>query len=125
MLNTDRINRTITNHLFEINDARNVFRASVGKTLPDTLKDEVLKGYLPRGNEGSPKTPIGERDIEIIKVLPTLAQTPYFFKKLNEHTESFCENLMDNTFGTKIETPLAEVGTLKTLEGTGEFLNPL
>ena len=32
---------------------------------------------------------------------------------------------MDNTFGTKIETPLAEVGTLKTLEGTGEFLNPL
>ena len=124
-MNTDRINRAITNHLFEINYGRNVFRASVGKTLPATLKDEVLKGYLPRCNEGSPKPPIGERDIEITKVLPTLAQTPYFFKKLNEHTESFCENLMDNTFSTEIEKPLAEVGTLKTLEDAGEFFKSI
>ena len=124
-MNTDGINRNITNYLFATNDDRHVFRASVGKTLPATLKDEVLKGYFPLGNEGSSKTPIGERDIEIIKVLPTLAQTPYFFKKLNEHTESFCENLIDNTFGTKIETSLAEVGTLKTLEDTGEFFKSI
>ena len=124
-MNTDEINRATTNHLFETSDGRNVFRASVGKTLPATLKDEILKGYLPRGNEGSPKPPIGERDIEIIKVLPTLAQTPYFFTKLNEHTESFCENLMDNTLGTEIEKPLAEVGTLKTLEDAGEFFKSI
>lgn len=124
-MNTDGISRAITNHMFETNDGRNVFRASVGKTLPATLKDEVLRGYLPCDNEGSPMTPIGERDIEIIKVLPTLAQAPYFFKKLNEHTESFCENLMDNTFGTEIEKPLLEVGTLKTLEDAGEFFKSI
>ena len=124
-MNTDGINREITNHLFATNDDRHVFRASVGKTLPATLRDEVLEGYLPRDNEGSPKTSIGERDIEIIKVLPTLSRTPYFFNKLNEHTENFCENLMDNTLGTEIEKPLAEVGTLKTLEDAGEFFKSI
>ena len=124
-MNTDGINRNITNHLFATNDDKHVFHASVGKTLPATLRDEVLEGYLPRDNEGSPKTSIGERDIEIIKVLPTLSRTPYFFNKLNEHAENFCENLTDNTLGTEIEKPLAEVGTLKTLEDAGEFFKSI
>ena len=93
-MTTGKINK-ITDYLFRAN---NVLQADTGSTLPCELKSEILEVYRQqpgsRSSGGSCDTPIGRRNIEIIDVLPTLAQSSYFFDSLNRHAKNFCENLL-------------------------------
>ena len=93
-MTTGKINK-ITDYLFRAN---NVLQADTGNTLPCELKSEIFEVYRQqsgsRSSGGACDTPIGRRSIEIIDVLPTLAQSSYFFDSLNRHAKNFCENLL-------------------------------
>ena len=122
-----RISNIFSYHLFEKNGIRNVFRASIGKTLPEVVKGEVLEYYcpqsLPDSDHNPHNTPIDHRDIGIVHVLPTLAQDTEFLRRLDRHAESFCITIMDKVISNEIEEGLAELTTINTLTGVGKFFD--
>ena len=118
----------ITDYLFRANGNKNVLQADTGSTLPCELKSEILEIYRQqsgsRSSGGSCDTPIGRRNIEIIDVLPTLAQSSYFFDSLNRHAKNFCENLLDYVNSPDIYHALtAREVPIKNMTDVGKFFD--
>ena len=126
---SSRISSIVTYHLFEINGIRNVFQASIGKTLPEVVKGEVLEYYclrnLPDSVHNRHNTSIDHRDIGIVHVFPTLAQDTEFLRRLDRHAESFCLTIMGRVTSNGIEAGLAELTPINTLTGVGKFFDSI
>ena len=126
---TQRINILISNHLFESDDGRNVFRESIGKTLPPILKKEVLDYYHQqnsyRRDKISQNTSINDRDVAIINVLPNLAQDQNFFEKMNRHAKNFCKTFMERADSNEIYLAQPMLKPIKTLMDAGKFFESI
>lgn len=124
-----RISNIFSYHLFETNGIRNVFQVSIGKTLPEVVKGEVLEYYrlqsLPDSDHNPHNTPIDHRDIGIVHVLPTLAQDTEFLRRLDRHAERFCITIMGKVISSEIEAGLAELTPINTLTGVGKFFDSI
>ena len=120
----------ITDYLFRANGDKNVLQADTGSTLPCELKSDILEVYRQqsgsRSSGGSFDTPIGRRNIEIIDVLPTLAQSSYFFDSLNRHAENFCGNLLDYANSKDIYHALTtREAPIKNMADVGSFFDSI
>ena len=128
-MDTGKINQ-ITDYLFRANGNKNVLQAGTGSTISGELKSDILEVYRKqsrsRSSEGSCDTPIDSRNIEIIDVLPTLAQNSYFFDSLNQHAKNFCENLLDYVNSPDIYHALtARKFPLKNMADIGKFFDSI
>ena len=122
-MNTGKI-KQITDYLFCANDNKNVLQAGTGSTLPCEIKSEILEVYRHQPVHSSRRpsdTPINQRNIEIIDVLPTLARDPDFLEKLNNHAKDFCKNFMDQARSSGIESAL-KGKPVETLVDAKKFL---
>ena len=128
-MDTGKINQ-ITDYLFRANDNKNVLQAGTGSTLPCELKSEILELYRQQSGSHSISGPsgtlFGHRNIEIIDVLPTLAQSSYFFDSLNQHAKNFCENLLDyvNSPDTYDALTAREI-PIKSMADIGKFIDSI
>ncbi|WBA80350.1 ankyrin repeat domain-containing protein [Endozoicomonas sp. GU-1] len=116
----------ITNYLFST-DHNVVFQESTGNALPPNLKHEMLKIYQQSPNrfsEDNHSIPINQRNIELIHVLPILAQTDYFIEKLNSHALKFCKNI-NKIYSIDIQMALWDTGPFKTLSDIGKFMESI
>lgn len=128
-MDTERINQ-ITDYLFRANNNKNVLQAGTGSTISGELKSEILEVYrqqsLSRSTGGSCDTPIDRRNIELIDVLPTLAQSSYFFDSFNQHAKNFCENLLDYVNSPDIYHALtAREVPVKNMADIGNFFDSI
>ncbi|WP_422133806.1 ankyrin repeat domain-containing protein [Endozoicomonas sp. ALD040] len=73
---------------------------SVGRFLKIRLMEVYSQQSLKFSNKLPNDTPINERTIEFIHILPTLAQTSDFFDGLNRHAENFCRTIESNIAGS-------------------------
>lgn len=125
-----RVGKIFSYHLFETDGIRNVFQASIGKTLPEVVKGEVLEYYclqsLPDSVHNRHNTPIDHRDIGIVHVFPTLAQDTEFLRRLDRHAESYCTTFIGREgHPSGIEAPLAELTPIKTILDAGNFFDSI
>ena len=124
-MNTEKINK-ITDYLFREN---NVLQVGTESTLPCKLKSKVLEIYRrqPSSHNGRrlKDTPIDQRTIEIIDILPTLARDLDFLKKLNRHAENFCKNFMVQARSSGIESALKGREPIEKLVDAEEFLESI
>ena len=127
-MNTESLN-LISRYMFNLNpcDKNKYLQAGTGKIMCPFLKEAVLDVYhlqnIQRGNKSS--YDINQRDIQIIDVLPTLVQSPYFFERLNQHAQYFLKDLeyeIDASKETRVALGnLKKVGSLKKLTDIGNF----
>ena len=124
-MNTGKINK-ITDYLFREN---NVLQAGTESALPCKLKSKILEIYRRQPSSHDSRrlndTPIDQRNIEIIDVLPTLARDPNFLKKLNKHAENFCKNFMVQARSSGIESALKGREPIETLGDAEKFLESI
>lgn len=118
---TSEINQ-ITDYLFN-NDV--VFQPGAENSLPPHIKDKLQTVYLShQTDKPEHETPVSDRKVQLVDVLPYLAQTPSFFEKLNSHAEAFCRSI-GCTHTTEIKNALMDVGSLKTLSDVGGFFESI
>lgn len=138
----------ITNYLFGYGN-RVVFQVRNDKFLPADLKHELMTLYqlsFPHGSKHTHGTPINQRNIELIHILPALAQTDHFFEKLNSHameffssidsthsiddknskpTHSTDEKNIEWTHSIDVQMALWDAGPFKTFSDIGKFLDSI
>ena len=130
-MNTDcrRINQIFSYHLFETSGNQSFFQASIGKTLPHDVKDEVLEYYrtkiLSDGDNNPHNPPIDQRDIGIVRALPNLARDPDFLVKLENHAANFCKNFMPQAHSSGIKSALDGMKPIATLTDAETFLESI
>ena len=124
-MNAGKFNK-ITDYLFREN---NVLQAGTESTLPCKLKSKILEVYRRQPSSHDSRrlndTPIDQRNIEIIDVLPTLARDPDFLKKLTNHAEIFCKNFMVQARSSGIESALKGREPIETLGDAEKFLESI
>lgn len=99
---------------FDTNDrASNLKHAGTGRTVEPDLKSKPMKvdgQQIPPHCHKSPHdTPINERNADIIKTLPILAQTSDFYEKLISHAQDFCQNIESKIADSEIQVTLDEL----------------
>ncbi|WP_257296163.1 ankyrin repeat domain-containing protein [Endozoicomonas sp. YOMI1] len=123
----------VTNYLFNTIHAKRYLHTGTGNTLSPDVKKVVWEVYhlqnLNQCDKGSHDTPLLRRDIQIIHVLPTLAQSRCFFDSLNEHAQRFLERRTDKTVVSKeVKVALEELkmaDSLKKFVGIGRFFESI
>ncbi|MBO9481099.1 ankyrin repeat domain-containing protein [Salinisphaera sp. G21_0] len=103
----------ISNYLFDPNGRNGLIHAGTGRSVGPDFKSKLMEVYKQEGLSHHDKrlhdTPVNERNIEIIHVLPALAKDREFFDKLNRHAENFCRNILSNIADSKeIQVALEE-----------------
>ncbi|WP_422452272.1 ankyrin repeat domain-containing protein [Endozoicomonas sp. ALC066] len=111
---------------------------SVGRFLKIRLMEVYSQQSLKFSNKLPNDTPINERTIEFIHILPTLAQTSDFFDGLNKHAENFCRTIESNIADSiEIQDALEELNkehrskrinlkeSLRELKGVGNFIESI
>ena len=112
----------ILRFLFGANDRdSNLMHAGTGRSVGPDLKSKLMEVYnqqiLAPCKKSPHDTPINERNIEIIHVLPTLAKTADFLDKLNRHAQNFCRIIESKIADSKeIQVALEELEQLNELE---------
>ncbi|WP_422137994.1 ankyrin repeat domain-containing protein [Endozoicomonas sp. ALC020] len=111
---------------------------SVGRFLKIRLMEVYSQQSLKFSNKLPNDTPINERTIEFIHILPTLAQTSDFFDGLNRHAENFCRTIESNIADSiEIQDALEELNkehrskridlkeSLRELKGVGNLMDSI
>ncbi|WP_422413752.1 MULTISPECIES: ankyrin repeat domain-containing protein [unclassified Endozoicomonas] len=111
---------------------------SVGRFLKIRLMEVYSQQSLKFSNKLPNDTPVNERTIEFIHILPTLAQTSDFFDGLNRHAETFCRTIESNIADSiEIQDALEEINkqqrskrinlkeSLRELKGVGNYIESI
>ncbi|WP_257296610.1 ankyrin repeat domain-containing protein [Endozoicomonas sp. YOMI1] len=112
----------ISHFLFDVNGKDgHLMHAGTGISVGPDLKSKLMEVYnqqsLAHCNKSPHNTPINERNIEIIHVLPTLAKTPDFIDKFNRHAQNFCRVIESKIADSKeIQIALQEMEKLELIE---------
>uniref|UniRef100_UPI00214741B8 hypothetical protein n=1 Tax=unclassified Endozoicomonas TaxID=2644528 RepID=UPI00214741B8 len=133
----------ISKVMFDVHDrGAYLMHSGNGKSAEPDLKIKLMRVYNQQNLKYSSKlpndTPINERTIEFIHILPTLAQTSDFFDRLNRHAENFCRAIESNIADSKeIQDALKELNkqkrskkinlqeSLRELKGVGNFMESI
>ncbi|WP_422137991.1 ankyrin repeat domain-containing protein [Endozoicomonas sp. ALC020] len=133
----------ISKVLFDVHDRGGyLMHSGNGSSVGPDLKIKLMEVYNQQSLKSSNKfpndTPINERTVEFIHILPTLAQTSDFFDRLNRHAENFCRTIESNIADSiEIQDALEELNkqyrskrinlkeSLKELKGVGNFIKSI
>ncbi|WP_448217097.1 ankyrin repeat domain-containing protein [Endozoicomonas sp. 2B-B] len=133
----------ISKVLFDVHDRGGyLMHSGNGTSVGPDLKIKLMEVYNQQSLKSSNKfpndTPIDERTVEFIHILPTLAQTSDFFDRLNRHAENFCRTIESNIADSiEIQDALEELNkqhrskridlkeSLRELKGVGNFMETI